>query len=686
MKPIQLSNGRPPTTKTSGIRANRPIFNLSEHKKRHGLHFRGFSELDRSPRFAHHVHERRKGQTTPIMAPDLTAIMPSIESKRRSSHSRDSTPVARFVPITPARPSSASRIYPHGAVTPNLHDQHPIAVSCPPDPGRGAAQARRLALSFIGTDRFEAIGKVGSGSFGEVFKVRAVKGRGYYAVKKTRRRFRGSKDRDSAMGELRALEQIGQSPFCVQYFRSWNHDGALCILMELCDRGTLEDYLMSRELPEKLVWAFLADMVLAVHHIHSKGIVHLDLKPANIFLSSNGKLKIGDFGIAVKRQPLEFQPPAKMSQSSRSTPQPSTSTRLSDHNTKFRDPTSSQHSRSPVSRRRTHPKFALSMSRSFPLPITLEDKPSLKKLKNNDSSSTDVSHFRWGANFQKFEFGKAFPLSENPVKSLIQPPPTPDPDHDPSQVASSSTDRIDRDGDPVYLAPEALNRSLGPVSFPADIFSLGMILLEMAADVRLPPNGEEWQKLRSEDLSFLHERAVGWTTRSRELRGIVKILMRKRPCRRPTAHALRQGTESKTLKAAISNTLTTTVRRDIELPDPVAATPLIPPLSKMHKLPRRKSFPNVLPPPSPESQLPADDMELCSPDNKSRSQATLTSDATTQVKENMNMKANPNALVVSTSSNEERADESGPRNLFTEFTAEGGVSAAMARVGARPPV
>lgn len=53
------------------------------------------------------------------------------------------------------------------------------------------------------------------------------------------------------------------------------------------------------------------------------------------------------------------------------------------------------------------------------------------------------------------------------------------------------------EGDPKYLAPELMNLQFGP---PADIFSLGMTILELATDLDLPKQGETWQLLRQGNL------------------------------------------------------------------------------------------------------------------------------------------------------------------------------------------
>lgn len=58
---------------------------------------------------------------------------------------------------------------------------------------------------------------------------------------------------------------------------------------------------------------------------------------------------------------------------------------------------------------------------------------------------------------------------------------------------------LEREGDREYIAPEILE--LQHYDKPADVFSLGMTILETAANVCLPDNGLPWQKLRSGDLS-----------------------------------------------------------------------------------------------------------------------------------------------------------------------------------------
>lgn len=54
---------------------------------------------------------------------------------------------------------------------------------------------------------------------------------------------------------------------------------------------------------EETAWAYLCDLLSALQHLHSQGFVHLDVKPANVFLTRSGRLKLGDFGLLTKLQP-----------------------------------------------------------------------------------------------------------------------------------------------------------------------------------------------------------------------------------------------------------------------------------------------------------------------------------------------------------------------------------------------
>lgn len=163
-------------------------------------------------------------------------------------------------------------------------------------------------------------------------------------------------------------EQEEGKEYLVYFIEAWDFNNYYYIMTEFCEGGTLFDFLEENKhykIDEFRIWKILIEILNGLKFIHLKNYLHLDLKPANIFITFEGSLKIGDFGLATK------------------------------------------------------------------LPILEKD--------------------------------------------------------------------FDLEGDRNYIAPELINDKIYTPF--ADIFSLGLIILEIAANIILPDNGTPWRKLRSGDLS-----------------------------------------------------------------------------------------------------------------------------------------------------------------------------------------
>lgn len=65
---------------------------------------------------------------------------------------------------------------------------------------------------------------------------------------------------------------------------------------------------------EETAWAYLCDLLSALQHLHSQGFVHLDVKPANVFVTRSGRLKLGDFGLLIELQPRGAGPENRCNQ------------------------------------------------------------------------------------------------------------------------------------------------------------------------------------------------------------------------------------------------------------------------------------------------------------------------------------------------------------------------------------
>ncbi|KAH9828123.1 mitosis inhibitor protein kinase wee1-like [Teratosphaeria destructans] len=232
------------------------------------------------------------------------------------------------------------------------------------------------------TTRFGQVTTSGVGEFSQVYKVdrplpgtktgskaQLSPGAQVWAVKKSRKPYTGNKDRARKMREVEILRAMCGHEHIIELVDDWEAKGHLYIQTEFCENGNLKDFLLHTGYKGRLddfrIWKILLELSQGVKSIHDANYMHLDLKPANVFIDWEGVLKIGDFG----------------------------------------------------------------MASSWPAPPGL-----------------------------------------------------------------------DGEGDREYIGPEVL---CGRFDKPADIFALGMIMLETAGNIVLPDNGASWQRLRAGDLSDL---------------------------------------------------------------------------------------------------------------------------------------------------------------------------------------
>merc|ERR1719181_2156922 len=112
----------------------------------------------------------------------------------------------------------------------------------------------------------------------------------------------GAKERKDAANEVKVLSSL-KHPYIVAYKDSFIEDGFLNIVMEYADGGDLFTRIQKAKksmskFPEQQILRWFTQALLALKYIHDRHILHRDLKPGNFFLTKNGDLKVGDFGIA----------------------------------------------------------------------------------------------------------------------------------------------------------------------------------------------------------------------------------------------------------------------------------------------------------------------------------------------------------------------------------------------------
>eukprot|EP00971_Amphidinium_carterae_P025576 504339-Amphidinium_carterae.1 len=152
-------------------------------------------------------------------------------------------------------------------------------------------------------EEYEKVKLLGEGAFGAAYLVKPLKKPGIqHVAKEIRIAHLTEKQRETALAESEVLRNMNHSNI-VAYIESFLEGPKLYIVMEYADGGCLADKIAKRrddetKFEEQDIMFIFVQVSLALLHIHARKTVHRDLKPLNIFLTKDGIVKLGDFGIA----------------------------------------------------------------------------------------------------------------------------------------------------------------------------------------------------------------------------------------------------------------------------------------------------------------------------------------------------------------------------------------------------
>ncbi|MBA2743906.1 MAG: protein kinase [Chthoniobacterales bacterium] len=175
----------------------------------------------------------------------------------------------------------------------NVIDVEPLArVTCP-----RCGEKFRVERAF---DHFELVETLGVGGMGSVYKARDTRLNRFVALKLLRKELSADPAEAARLEQEARLTAAVNHPNVVQVYSSGTAHGQIYLVMELVDHGNLDDLMAEQtRVPEARVLATAIQVARGLQAAHERGLIHRDVKPANILFADAQAAKIGDFGLAV---------------------------------------------------------------------------------------------------------------------------------------------------------------------------------------------------------------------------------------------------------------------------------------------------------------------------------------------------------------------------------------------------
>src|SRR5262249_4000541 len=146
---------------------------------------------------------------------------------------------------------------------------------------------------------FEVVETPSAGGMGTVYKAHDLHLDRYVALKLLRRDLAGEQDHNAQLQQEARIAASVNHPNVVQIFSLGTDHGQFYVVMELIDHGSLDDLMeLQGRLPEHQVLEVGIQSARGLRAALRKGLIHRDVKPANILFVDEQAAKIGDFGLA----------------------------------------------------------------------------------------------------------------------------------------------------------------------------------------------------------------------------------------------------------------------------------------------------------------------------------------------------------------------------------------------------
>ncbi|XP_021969787.1 MAP3K epsilon protein kinase 1 [Helianthus annuus] len=144
--------------------------------------------------------------------------------------------------------------------------------------------------------------EIGNGPYGRVYKGLDLENGDFVAIKQVSLENIAQEDLDAIMQTIDLLKNLNHKNI-VKYLGSLQTETHLYIILEYVENGSLANIIKPENFgpfPESLVAVYIAQVLEGLVYLHEQGVIHRDIKCANILTTKEGLVKLTDFGVAMK--------------------------------------------------------------------------------------------------------------------------------------------------------------------------------------------------------------------------------------------------------------------------------------------------------------------------------------------------------------------------------------------------
>ena len=155
-------------------------------------------------------------------------------------------------------------------------------------------------------DRYEILKFIARGSFGSVYKVLRKSDNKILALKKINYNIASNYEKESIINEVKLLT-FHNCPYLLKAKDIFIEKDDICIVTSFAENQDLRNHVKkNKKFSENEVWKILTQLIISLDYLHNYQVIHRDLKTANIMLSRNYNIYLGDFGVAKILPPTQI--------------------------------------------------------------------------------------------------------------------------------------------------------------------------------------------------------------------------------------------------------------------------------------------------------------------------------------------------------------------------------------------